>query len=267
MSELDERALRKLDEGALLRTAQQAARAAAHELLPRFGQHEEGVRTKSGPTDLVSDADVAAESAIRRVLSEQRPDDSILAEEGGASGDGEIRWVVDPLDGTINFLFGIPAFAISVACEDASGTVAGVVLDPLRDECFAAIRTGRATLNGQPIHGSTRADLATAMVATGFSYDAPVRARQAAALTRLLPRVRDIRRVGAAALDLAWCACGRYDAYYERGVRPWDFRAGALIAARAGLEVRELEAAGEDPFGVVVAPAGLVDELVDLVAG
>src|SRR5579884_4322544 len=129
------------DEGALLSIADAAARAAADELLPRFGQRQEGVRTKSGPTDLVSDADFAAESAIRHVLSEQRPGDAILGEEGGASGQeagagghGQLRWVVDPLDGTINFLFGIPAFAVSVACEDSLGAVAGVVLDPIRDE-------------------------------------------------------------------------------------------------------------------------------------
>jgi myo-inositol-1(or 4)-monophosphatase len=249
------------DQGALLATAEAAARAAAGELLPRFGHRQEGVRAKSGPTDLVSDADFAAESAIRRVLSERRPGDAVLGEEGGASGHGQLRWVVDPLDGTINFLFGIPAFAVSVACEDSFGALAGVVLDPIREECFAATRSGPATLNGAPIHGSDRDDLATAMVATGFSYDAPVRALQAAALARVLPRVRDIRRVGAAALDLAWCACGRFDAYYERAVHRWDFLAGALIASRAGLEVRELEAVGEDPFGVLAAPAGLVDEL------
>src|SRR5205823_6489860 len=198
----------------------------AGELMSRVGQRQKGVRTKSGPTDLVSDADVAAESAIRRVLSDERPDDGILGEEGGESregGEGQLRWVVDPLDGTINFLFGIPAFAVSVACEDPAGTVAGVVLDPIRDECFAATRSGPPTLNGESIQGADRADLATAMVATGFSYDAGVRARQAAVLTRLLPRVRDIRRVGAAALDLAWCACGRFDAYYERGVHRWDY--------------------------------------------
>jgi myo-inositol-1(or 4)-monophosphatase len=256
-----------IDETGLLAIAQEAARAAAGELLPRFGHRQDGVRAKSGPTDLVSDADVAAEAAIRRVLLQRRPGDAILGEEGGETGQGELRWVVDPLDGTINFLFGIPAFAVSVACEDASGTVAGVVLDPIREESFAATRSGAPTLNDEPIRGSDRDDLATAMVATGFSYAATVRARQAAVLTRLLPRVRDIRRVGAAALDLCWCACGRYDAYYERGVHTWDFGAGALVASRAGLEVRELDAVGEDPFGILVAPGALVDELLELVVG
>jgi myo-inositol-1(or 4)-monophosphatase len=240
-------------------------------LLPRFGNRHEGVRTKSGPTDLVSDADFAAESAIRRVLSDLRPGDAILGEEGGQeggeSGQGQLRWVVDPLDGTINYLFGIPAFAVSVACEDGSGQVAGVVLDPVREECFAATRGGPATLNGESIHASDRGELATALIATGFAYEAAMRERQSAVLTRLLPAVRDIRRVGAAALDLAWCACGRFDAYYERGVHRWDFLAGALIADRAGLQVQMLEEAGEDPFGLLVAPAALIEELHALVVG
>jgi myo-inositol-1(or 4)-monophosphatase len=253
------------EQDALLDVARAAAQAAADELRRRFGGRAEDVRAKSSPTDLVSNADVAAESAIRSVLADRRPEDSILGEEGGATGDGDLRWVVDPLDGTINFLFGIPVFAVSVACEDATGALAGVVLDPIRDECFAATRSGSATLNGEPIRGSERRDLSTAMVATGFGYEAEVRARQAAVLSRVLPGVRDIRRAGAAAIDLAWCACGRYDAYYERGVHRWDIAAGALIASRAGLEIRELEATADDPYGVVAAPGGLLEGLLALV--
>lgn len=251
----------------LLAIAGQAAQAAAGELMSRFGQGASGVHAKSTPTDLASEADLAAERAIRTLLGRMRPGDAILGEEGGASGEGELRWVVDPLDGTINFLFGIPAFAVSVACEDASGALAGVVLDPMRQECFAATRSGKATLDGVEIRGSSRADLATAMVATGFGYEAAVRARQATVAARVLPKARDIRRFGSAALDLAWCACGRWDAYYERGVKRWDVAAGALIAARAGLTVRELPASDQDPAGLVVAPAGIVEELWGLVAG
>lgn len=255
------------DELALLAVARDAAEAAARELRERFGEQARGVRTKSTPTDLVSDADVAAEQAIRAVLAERRPGDAILGEEGGETAGGELRWVVDPLDGTINYLFGIPAYAVSVACEDASGTIAGVVLDPSRDERFEATRSGRATLNGEPFDGPDRAaSLSVAMVATGFGYDPAVRARQADVLLKVLPRVRDIRRLGAAALDLCWAACGRVDAYYERGVNAWDVAAGGLIASRAGLEVRELAAAGPDPAGTVAAPAGLIDELVALIA-
>jgi myo-inositol-1(or 4)-monophosphatase len=253
------------EERALLAVAREAAGAAAAELSSRFGGRAYGVRAKTTPTDLVSDADLAAESAIRAVLAARRPADAIVGEEGGSTGDGELRWIVDPLDGTINFLFGIPVFAVSVACEDASGALAGVVLDPIRDECFAATRSGSPTLNGDPISGSSRDDLSTAMVATGFGYDADLRARQGAVVARVLPRVRDIRRAGAAALDLAWCACGRYDGYYERGLHAWDLAAGALIATRAGLELRELPAMGEDPAGVVAAPGALIDELYRLV--
>jgi myo-inositol-1(or 4)-monophosphatase len=236
------------------------------------------VRSKSTPTDLVSDADVAAEKAVRAVLAERRPGDSILGEEGGSTeaygigsddanggADGRLHWVVDPLDGTINYLFGIPVFSVSVACEDASGAVAGVVLDPIREECFQATRSGPPTMNGSEIHPSGRSDLATAMVATGFAYDAEVRARQGAVVARLLPAVRDIRRVGSAALDLCWCACGRYDAFYERGLHAWDMAAGALIARRAGLEVRDLKEGPGDPHGVVVAPDAFMAELYELV--
>jgi myo-inositol-1(or 4)-monophosphatase len=273
------------EERELLAVARDAAEAAAVELRRRFGDAH-GVRSKSTPTDLVSDADLAAESAIRSILAQRRPGDSILAEEGGesilgrddgesirprdggGSKGGDLRWVVDPLDGTINYLFGIPAFAVSIACEDASGPVVGVVLDPSRDERFEATRSGEPTLNGEAFSAPSRAGgLGVAMVATGFGYDAKIRTRQADALMRVLPRVRDIRRVGAAALDLCWCACGRFDAYYERGLNPWDVAAGSLIARCAGLEVRDLPASVDEPIGTVVAPAGLIDELVALIVG
>ncbi len=255
------------DEQAVLAVAQHAAAAAAVELRARFGHQQDGIRTKSSPTDLVSDADLAAEAAIRAVLAQECPDDAILGEEGGASDGSRRRWIVDPLDGTINFLFEIPAFAVSIACEDAAGTIAGVVLDPIRDECFAATRSGAPTLNGVALERPQRpARLELAMIATGFGYDARLRARQAAVLERVLPRVRDIRRVGAAALDLAWCAAGRFDAYYERGLNAWDVAAGSLIATRAGLEVGDLQPTDADPAGLIVAPAELIEQLSGLVA-
>ena len=255
------------DEDELLSVALQAARAAAGELLPRFGHRQQQVRSKSTPTDLVSEADVAAETAIRAVLGDRRPADAILGEEGGATGDGDRRWVIDPLDGTTNFLFGVPQWAVSVACEDTEGTVVGVVLDPVRDECFAATRSGTPTLNGTAIAASDQDDLATALVATGFAYDADVRARQAQVLTRVLPRVRDIRRAGAAALDLAWMAAGRYDAFWERGVKLWDIAAGSLIAQRAGLAVETLEAGDDGPRGLIAGPPALLAQLRELVLG
>ena len=256
----------RIDEAELLAVARQAAQAAAAELRDRFGRRAEDVQVKSSPTDLVSAADVAAEAAIRDVLGRLRPGDSILGEEGGSTGDGELRWVVDPLDGTSNYLLGIPVFAVSVACENATGPLAGVVLDPVSEECFSATRSGRPMRDGAVIESSGRDDLSTAMVATGFSYSAEVRARQGQVMTRVLPRVRDIRRAGAASLDLCWCACGRLDAYFERGVHNWDVAAGRLIAERAGLASRELAECADDPWGLVVAPPPILDELYELVS-
>lgn len=252
-------------EDQLLAVAHEAASAAAAELMARFGGRQRGLRTKSSATDPVSEADLSAEAQIRRVLGERRPDDAILGEEGGETGNGELRWIVDPLDGTVNFLYGIPQFAVSVACQDREGMVVGVVLDPVREENFAATRSGSPTLNGEAIDGSSCQDLATALVSTGFGYDSGVRGMQALAVTRVLPRVRDIRRAGSAALDLAWLACGRYDAYYERGVNLWDYAAGGLIASRAGLAVRELPAADDGPAGLAAAPPALLDALLGLI--
>jgi myo-inositol-1(or 4)-monophosphatase len=251
----------------LLEVARAAAQAAGTVLVERFGGPSVEVRAKSTPTDLVSEADLAAERALREVLTARRPDDAVLGEEGGEHGGSSgLRWVVDPLDGTVNYLFGIPHWSVSVACEDGEGALAGVVLDPLRGETFAAVRGGPATLDGRTVEASRREDLATAMVATGFAYDAEVRALQAQVVAHLLPRVRDVRRLGSAALDLAWTACGRYDAYFERGLNPWDRAAGALLCERAGLALRELPAEGILPDGLLVAPPGLAVALAALVA-
>lgn len=251
----------------LLSIAEDAARAAGAVLLERFGGPRREVRSKSTPTDLVSEADIEAELALRGVLAARRPDDAVLGEEGGDRGAGTsgVRWIVDPLDGTVNFLFGIPQWAVSVACADGDGLLAGIVLDPLRDEIFAATRDGPPTRDGETVEASSRGELATAMVGTGFAYDAEVRAAQAEVAARVLPRVRDLRRLGSAALDLAWTACGRYDAYYERGLQAWDRAAGELLCARAGLELRELGARGALPAGLLVAPAALAGPLHELV--
>jgi len=255
-------------QGELLRIAADAADAAGVLLRDRFGRPDPDVRAKTTPTDLVSEADHAAEDAIRGLLADRRPGDGVLGEEtGDHPGHSGLRWVIDPLDGTVNFLFGIPHWAVSVACEDPGGTVAGVVRDPLRDETFAASRDGPATLNGEPIAPSGGDGLATSLVATGFSYDATVRARQAEVAGRVLPAVRDLRRFGSAALDLAWTACGRYDAFYERGLKRWDRIAGALICQRAGLALRELPAAAGIPAGLLAAPEALAEDLEALVAG
>jgi myo-inositol-1(or 4)-monophosphatase len=245
--------------------------AVAHEagagLREAFGRLGDlAISAKSTPTDLVSEADVATERLIRARLEAARPDDAILGEEGDdRAGTSGLRWVVDPLDGTVNFLFGIPQWCVSIACEDDDGALAGVVYDPMREETWAATRDGDATLNGKPVRSPGRGELATALVATGFGYAADVRESQAQVVARLLPLVRDVRRLGAAALDLAWAAAGRVDAYYERGVKHWDVAAGALICARAGLAVHELPPAPPADSGLLVAPPAIADELLALV--
>jgi myo-inositol-1(or 4)-monophosphatase len=248
--------------------AEQAARAAGELLRDRFlAGGEPATGSKSTPTDLVSEADLAAERAIREIIAARRPGDAILGEEGGETQEGAgLRWIVDPLDGTVNFLFGVPQWCVSVAVHDNDGGLAGVVFDPMRDELFAAARdAGAPTLNGVDVRASQRPDLATALVATGFAYDAGVRAVQATALARLLPQVRDVRRMGSAALDLAWTAAGRYDAYYERGVHIWDVAAGSVLCRAAGLQIHPLAAHADVPDGIVVAPPALLGLLVDIV--
>ncbi len=253
-------------EAELLDVAIEAARAAAAELVARWRRPLE-IGTKSTPTDPVTEADINAERVIRDVLARRRPHDSILGEEGGETGNGLLRWVVDPLDGTVNFMYGLPTFAVSVAAEDADGALAGVVLDPASGELFTATRSGPATCDGEVLAGSTCDALESALVGTGFAYEQRVRAAQAQVLARVLPAARDIRRAGAAALDMCACAAGRLDAYWECGVKAWDVAAGTLICERAGLVVRGLEAQGVIPSGVLVAPAALIEQLTQLVVG
>jgi len=245
----------------LLDIAVEAARAAAAILLPRFGS-EVASATKSTVTDVVSEADLAAERAIRAVLAARAPDDAVLGEEGDdTAGSSGRRWIVDPLDGTVNYLYGLPMWCVSVACEG----VVGVVLDPVRDEQFTAVAGGGAWLNGTELRPPDVDALGLALVATGFGYDAERRALQAEVAARVLPRVRDLRRGGAAALDLAWCAAGRVDAYWERGVNPWDVAAGELLCAEAGRTVTRLDPVDALPWGVLAAPPGVAAELCSIV--
>ena len=256
----------------LLELAVQAAQMAGALLLERARAGRElEISSKSTPTDLVSEADLASERAIKALLATCRPDDGFVGEEGGArdGGEGELTWVVDPLDGTINFLFGIPQWCVSVAVTDGVGTVAGAVYDPNRDELFTATRAGGARMSGPEgaieLSGSERDELASAMVATGLAYDAKVRAAQARVLARVVPKVRDIRRFGSAALDLAWTAAGRFDAYFERSVKQWDIAAGALICERAGLRVLDLPEHEDLPYGILAAPEAIAGPLLELV--
>ncbi len=269
------------DDQALLELAVEAARLGGGllaERAARGGEQAVDVASKSTPTDLVSEADLASQRAIRSLLRERRPDDGFLGEEEGGDEPGEsgLRWIVDPLDGTVNFLFGVPQWCVSVAVADSEGTLAGAVFDPNRDELFTAVRGGQALSRGpggeQQLGGRVSdprgigaESLATSLVATGLAYDAGVREAQGRVLARLIPQVRDVRRLGSAALDLCWTAAGRYDAYYERSVKPWDIAAGALICERAGLRVLDIPAAPGLPAGVLAAREGLAEQLAEIV--
>jgi len=219
------------------------------------------VETKSSLTDVVTEVDRRSERLIVERLLAARPDDGILGEEGASvQGSSGIDWVIDPIDGTTNFLYGHPHFAVSIAARDQGGTGegitrAGVVLDATTDELYEATHGGGARRNGEAIRCSHPASLAMSLIGTGFSYDSDRRQLQARTLLEVLPRVRDIRRVGAAALDLCSVAAGRLDAYYERGVQDWDVAAGLLIAREAGalIDTSPPMAEGAGPVLVVAA--------------
>ncbi|MBZ4018855.1 inositol monophosphatase family protein [Streptomyces purpurogeneiscleroticus] len=219
----------------LLALALEAARRAG-ELLRDGRPADLGVAaTKSSPIDVVTDMDIASEKLITGFLSQRRPEDGFLGEEGAsAEGSSGVRWVIDPIDGTVNYLYGQPAWAVSIAAQKDGETVVGVVAAPMRGETSHAVLGGGAFLNNAPIRVRPAPPLSQALVGTGFGYVAERRAAQAAVLASLLPQVRDIRRGGSAAIDLCDVACGRLDAYYERGLNPWDFAAGELIAREAG---------------------------------
>ena len=234
-----------VDARALEDLACRVARAAGR-LVVEDRPDDLGVASKSSATDPVTEMDQRSQELIVRLLGEERPDDGVLGEEeGGSSGTSGLTWVVDPIDGTVNYLYGIPSYAVSVAVvtgdpavPGAWASVAGAVLNPETGELFHAHRGGGARVTtpaGTRVLRATAADdLALALVGTGFSYAADLRARQAALLVDLLPRVRDIRRQGSAALDLCALAAGRLDAYYETALNAWDRAAGELVAAEAG---------------------------------
>ncbi len=226
----------------LASSALEAATAAAGFAADRQGHERSEVATKSSATDMVSEVDRGAERLIAAVLARRRPDDAVLGEEGAQrSGTTGVRWVVDPIDGTTNYLFGIPAWSVSVAAERDGRPVVGVVVDPSRGETWAAVEGRGARCNGSPRRvAEGRSTLATALVGTGFGYDRQRRMRQAEVLSSVLPAVRDIRRVGSAALDLCWVAAGRYDAFYELGLNAWDMAAGAVVCREAGGVVQTL---------------------------
>lgn len=223
------------------------------------------VATKSSPVDVVTAVDTASEELIVRRLLEARPDDGVLGEEGAArEGSSGVRWVVDPIDGTVNFLYGLPAYAVSIAAEVDGRTEAGVVLNVATGELFTAVRGRGAWLTApgaaaMQLHGSAPTSLDQTLVATGFGYRVEQRRAQGAVVAQLLPEVRDIRRNGCASLDLCAAAAGRVDAYYELDLKPWDHAAGALVAEEAGLVVT---GTGGRPFArpMAVAAAATVAE-------
>jgi len=194
------------------------------------------VATKSSATDVVTDADRAVEELLRRELAELRPDDAVLGEEGGAAGEAgsRVRWLIDPIDGTVNYLLGLPQFAVSIAAQLDGRTVAACVLNPASGELFSATLGAGAYLGERRLTGPRQVPLAEAVLATGLGYDAQLRARQAQVLASVLARVGNLRRLGSAALDLCFLAAGRLDLYYEGPLGEWDYAAGLLIAQEAG---------------------------------
>lgn len=244
------------DPGVLQELAVRATMAAGTELLRRYG-HIEGLDTKSSDTDPVSDADRAAEALLVEMISAERPDDAIIGEEGAdRSGSSGYTWVVDPLDGTVNYLYQLDNFAVSVAVErEDSGALIGVVLDPVTDRLFTAVRGGGAFLNGRPLRVNDPVSMRRAMVATGFGYEPRRRAAQGAFVGRLLPHIRDIRRFGSAALDLCSVAAGAVDCYFEEGINHWDHAAGGLIAREAGAIMTPFTPTGQDRGWLAAGPA------------
>ncbi|MEO9138391.1 MAG: inositol monophosphatase family protein [Jatrophihabitans sp.] len=223
------------------------------------------VGVKSTPTDLVTDVDRAAESWLTEQIERRRPDDSILGEEGASrTGTSLVRWILDPIDGTVNFVLGLPQYAVSVAAELDGQVVAGAVINVATAEMFRACVDRGAFLGERRLDGPREVPLARAVVGTGFSYDAEVRRRQGAVVAALLPQVADIRRLGSAALDLCHVADGRLDAYFESGLHPWDYAAGALIAAEAGCRVSGPSAAAPSSRLVIASGASVATELADL---
>jgi myo-inositol-1(or 4)-monophosphatase len=252
----------------LLEIAATVARRAAAFALQRRHDGVEIAASKSSLSDIVTRADRETEQLIRDALSAARPRDGFLGEEsGGGSSQSGLTWVVVPIDGTVNYFYGIPAWAVSIAVVEGDAdpmtwrTLAGAVVNPVAGEAFTAFLGGGARLNGAPLHVNEGVELPLALVGTGFGYDAEVRRRQASFLGDLIADVRDVRRIGAASLDLCSVAAGRLDAYFERGLNPWDHAAGALIASEAGARVAGI---GGGPAGrrlLVAAAPDLFEQL------
>jgi myo-inositol-1(or 4)-monophosphatase len=247
-------------------TATEAARLVVEER-PHAGRDLAVAATKSSATDIVTEMDHRSERLIVDRLLHARPDDGVLGEEGAnQQGTSGLTWVIDPIDGTVNYLYEIPSYAVSIAVRDHEGSLVGVVVNPVTGETWTAVRGGGAHLDGRPLRLAEPPRLEMALVATGFGYGRERRARQAEILRSVLPVVRDIRRAGAASLDLCALATGRVDAYYEQGLKPWDLAAGGLVATEAGAVVTGLAGRPASEALVVAAAPGLVEPLSALLA-
>ncbi|MFI7078213.1 inositol monophosphatase family protein [Micromonospora sp. NPDC049903] len=257
--------------GQLLEIAIEVAREAA---ATAYRMRVEGVSvaaTKSTATDVVTAADRAVERQIVDALRLRRPDDAVLGEEYGATERGtaapaRVRWIVDPIDGTVNYLYGLAHCAVSIAAEVDGEVVAGVVRNIHTGEEWTATAGGGAWRDGRRLRGSTETDLGQTLVITGFGYDPARRAHQARVVTELIAHVRDIRRLGAAAVDLCLVAEGRADAFYEKGLADWDRAAGGLVATEAGLRIGGIDGQGPGPDMVIAAPPELFAPLHDRLA-
>ncbi|HEX6257293.1 MAG TPA: inositol monophosphatase family protein [Euzebyales bacterium] len=253
------------DPSELLALATDMARQAGQLLCAYAERGGLSVDTKTSATDPVSAADQASEHLISERIRTARPDDGQLGEEqtGDREGSTGLRWVVDPLDGTVNYLYGIPQWSVSIAVEDAEGPLAGVVHDPSRGDVFTAVRGAGAHHNGEALSVRTVDDPADALVATGFAYDPAARADQGRLLADLIGSVRDVRRFGSAALDLAWLAAGRWDGYAEFTMHRWDFSAGSLLVSEAGGRVDgwQMELGGAMHRGLTAGGVTVVEHL------
>jgi len=255
------------DVNELLDLAVDLAQKAGRLLLADAPDRADDVSTKSSRTDMVTAVDRASEALIVDALAKERPDDGVLGEEGSSrEGTTGVRWIIDPLDGTTNYLYGFPLFAVSIGVEVDGEVEAGAVAHPSFGELFSATRGGGARCNGAPIAVSGKADLSTALVGTGFAYDPEQRRDQARWLQHILPSVRDIRRGGAASIDLCWVACGRLDGYYEAGLAPWDVAAGDLIAREAGANTSDFDGGPVRLGSVVAASPAIAPALRKLVS-
>lgn len=255
------------DPASLVAMAVELATAAGR--LALEGRRREGTRlgsTKSTATDEVTEHDQAAERLIVDRITTLRPDDSVMGEEGGSvTGSSGYTWLLDPIDGTTNFVYDLPSWCTSVAVATEEGAVAGAVYVPVTDELYAARRGGGATLDGRPIRCSDQSDVRLALVATGFGYQAEIRRAQATRVASLIASIRDVRRLGSAAIDLCHVASGRVDAYYEEHLNPWDAAAGVLIAAEAGAVATDLRGGPPRHDDLLVAAPAIHADLLELV--